>query len=226
MGFISIRSKALVSGRPNQNSDYSSDPAEYGQGLRTVSTARPSPHPPTGGVVGMLPQWARPSMNVVEEAESMGEALRRRLGPVVTAALLASGAVTLVPGGHASLPGVMSAAHAAGIRAPAAPDYDRLALDTLDEVLRDDFAAVSSRFDEALRSQASPEFLAKSWKDYQEAFGAYRSHGDPEQVSLREGTVVRVPLRMAERPGEFRVTFDEDGQITGLYFLRAGVPAP
>lgn len=156
----------------------------------------------------------------------MGGTWRRRLGSVVTAALLASGAVTLLPGSHVTLPGVTYAAHASGFRAPAAPDYDRLALDTLDEVLRDDFAAVSARFDEALRSQASPEFLAKSWKDYQEAFGAYQSHGNPEQVPFSEGTVVRVPLRMAERPGEFRVTFDGDGQITGLYFLRAGVPVP
>ncbi|MFD3695199.1 DUF3887 domain-containing protein [Streptomyces sp. NPDC058646] len=158
----------------------------------------------------------------------MGGTWQLRLVLVVPAALLVSGAV--LPD-NASSPGV-TYAHAADAfvpvapAVPARPDYDRLALDALDEVLRGDFAAVSSRFDEELRQQASPEFLATSWKDYQEAFGEYRSHGDPQQEESGDGTVVGVPLRMAKQPGEFRVAFDGDGRITGLYFLRAGVPVP
>lgn len=157
---------------------------------------------------------------------------KRRLVQVVPAAVLASSALLLASG---STPGVAQAhapAEAARVMAPAAmtvparADDERLALDTLDEVVRGDFTAVSDRFDETIRHQASPESLATSWKDYQEQFGTYRSHGDPQQVASLQGTVVNVPLRMAKQPGEFRVTFAEDGRLTGLYFLRTGVPVP
>lgn len=108
--------------------------------------------------------------------------------------------------------------------AAAQPSYGQPALDTLAEVVRGDFTAVSARFAPQLRSQASPEVLAKSWKAYEGAFGGYVSHGEPRQTETASGTVVNVPLRMADRPGEFRVTFDDGGRLIGLYFLRVGVP--
>lgn len=153
----------------------------------------------------------------------------RRAVLVVPAAMLASHALLLTSG---SMPGATPAYAAAAVVAPAVttvpaqPDDKQLALDTLDEVVRGNFTAVSARFDESVRQEASPEFLAKSWKDYQETFGRYQSHGDPEQVETGSGVVVNVPLRMAKQPGEFRVTFNEDGRLMGLYFLRAGVPVP
>ncbi|MET9322756.1 DUF3887 domain-containing protein [Streptomyces sp. NPDC003038] len=153
----------------------------------------------------------------------------RRLVLVVPAAMLASHALFPANG---SVLGVTQAHAAAEVAAPAVmtvpaqPNYDQLALDTLNEVVQGDFTAVSARFDEAIRQQASPEFLAKSWKDYQETFGRYQSHGDPQQVVSSSGIVVNVPLRMAKQPGEFRVTFNEDGRILGLHFLRTGVPVP
>lgn len=155
--------------------------------------------------------------------------MRRRLLLVAPAALLAAQAVLPIGG---SVPGV-TPAHAAeevavpaAVTVPARPDYERLAIATLDEVTRGDFTAVSARFDEALRGQATPEFLAKSWNDYQKAFGRFESHGDPKQVASGNGNVVDVPLHMAKRPGTFRVTFNTDGQIVGLFFLRTGVPVP
>ncbi|WP_329193343.1 MULTISPECIES: DUF3887 domain-containing protein [unclassified Streptomyces] len=119
---------------------------------------------------------------------------------------------------HAAVPAAVTVA--------ARPDYEQLALDTLGEVTRGDFTAVSARFDEALRGQATAEFLAKSWNDYQKTFGRFESHGDPKQVASGNGNVVDVPLHMAKQPGTFRVTFNTDGQIVGLFFLRTGVPVP
>ncbi|MEU7067006.1 DUF3887 domain-containing protein [Streptomyces sp. NPDC046161] len=158
-----------------------------------------------------------------------GGTWRRRLLMAAPTALLASQALVPVGG---SVPGLAQARAAEGAAVPAAvtvparPDYQRLALDTLDEVTRGDFTAVSARFDEALRGQATPEFLAKSWNDYQKAFGRFESHGDPKQVASGNGNVVDVPLHMAKRPGDFRVTFNTEGQIVGLFFLRTGVPVP
>ncbi|WP_407835665.1 DUF3887 domain-containing protein [Streptomyces sp. DSM 116496] len=154
-----------------------------------------------------------------------------RLAP---AAVLASGALLLTNG---SLPAAAQLRAPAEVTAPeiTAPavtalpgraDDERPALDTLDEVVRGDFAAVSARFDETLRHQASPEALAQAWKDYQERYGPYRSHGDPRQVTSVHGSVVNVPLHMEKGTGEFRVTFNEGGHLIGLYFLRTGIPVP
>lgn len=149
-----------------------------------------------------------------------------RLAP---AAVVASGALLLTNG---FLPAAAQARAPAEVTAPtvtALPvraDDERLALDTLDEVVRGDFAAVTARFDETLRHQASPEALAQAWKDYQEQYGPYRSHGDPHQVTSVHGSVVNVPLHMEKGTGEFRVTFNEGGHLIGLYFLRTGIPVP
>ncbi|MET9463890.1 DUF3887 domain-containing protein [Streptomyces sp. NPDC006544] len=145
----------------------------------------------------------------------------------VPAALLASGAVLLTNGSlagraHEHVPA--AAVVPAAMTVPSPADDKQLALDTLDEVVRGDFTAVSNRFDETLRHQASPELLARSWQDYQKEFGSYRAHEDPQQVASVQGTVVNVPLRMAKKSGEFRVTFNDDRQLTGLYFLRTGIP--
>lgn len=154
---------------------------------------------------------------------------RRRLvrGPAVVA--LASGAVLA---GSGAVPGVAQTPAPAGIAAPPAatqpdrPPYERLALETLDEVVKGEFAAVSARFDEALRPHASAEVLARSWTAYQQQFGSYVSHGTPRRVPSGDATVVNVPLHMEKKPGEFRVAFKGDGRIIGLFFLRTGVPVP
>lgn len=148
---------------------------------------------------------------------------------LVPAAVLASGAMLLTNGAlpaaaRVHVPAEVAAAAVTAL--PAQADDEQLALETLDEVVRGDFAAVAARFDETLRHQATPEALAQSWKDYQEQFGPYRSHGDPQQVTSVQGSVVNVPLRMEKGAGEFRVTFDDGGQLIGLYFLRTGIPVP
>ncbi len=142
---------------------------------------------------------------------------------VATAALcvVAEGSAEAAPPATARVGAVAPAV----VAVPGRDDsFGRSALDTLAEVVRGDFDAVSARFDTALRQQASPEVLRKAWEAYQAGFGRYLSHGEPRQAVTAAGTVVSVPLRMAKQPGEFRVTFDADGRLIGLWFLRPGVP--
>ncbi|GHB78092.1 hypothetical protein GCM10010347_55660 [Streptomyces cirratus] len=170
-----------------------------------------------------------PGKDTTRGGTTRGGMWRRRLLLVAPAALVASLAVLPIGG---CVPAVAQAHAAAQVTVPdartvaARPDDEQLAVDTLDEVTRGDFTAVSARFDEALRGQATPEFLANSWNDYQKTFGRFESHGDPKQVASGNGNVVDVPLHMAKRPGDFRVTFNTEGQIVGLFFLRTGVPVP
>ncbi|MFE4257525.1 DUF3887 domain-containing protein [Streptomyces sp. NPDC056883] len=149
-----------------------------------------------------------------------------RLAP---AAVLACGALLLTNGSPPAAAQVRAPAEVTAPAVTALPgraDDEQLALDTLDEVVRGDFAAVSARFDATLRHQASPEALAQAWKDYQEQYGPYRSHGDPRQVTSVHGSVVNVPLHMEKGTGEFRITVNEGGHLIGLYFLRTGIPVP
>ena len=87
-------------------------------------------------------------------------------------------------------------------------------------------AEVAAHFDAAVKGGLDAPGLCRAWRDYERVFGNYLAHGAP--VSLRRGsvTVVRVPLTMAAAAGEFRVSYDPQGTIAGIFFLRSGVPVP
>jgi len=68
--------------------------------------------------------------------------------------------------------------------------------------------------------------LQQSWELYQQVFGAYQSHGAPENIQRGDVTVVNVPLQMTRRPGQFRLTVQPDGSVASLTFLKEGVPVP
>jgi ABC-type oligopeptide transport system substrate-binding subunit len=101
---------------------------------------------------------------------------------------------------------------------------DELALQIFDAIVRGDFKSATTNFDSTMQQQLSPDALSSAWTTYQEAFGKYQSHGDPQDVALGDLTVVNVPLQMAREPGEFRVTFHPNATVAGLYFLKTGVP--
>ncbi|MBC2644550.1 MULTISPECIES: DUF3887 domain-containing protein [unclassified Rhodococcus (in: high G+C Gram-positive bacteria)] len=105
-------------------------------------------------------------------------------------------------------------------------DDDQLALETLDAIVQGDFESATARFDDVLHQNLPADMLESSWSTYQEQFGSYQSHADPQDTARGQITVVSVPLQMEYAPGEFRVSFDQDQKIAGLYFLEAGVPIP
>ncbi|MGW7328159.1 DUF3887 domain-containing protein [Streptomyces sp. NPDC054840] len=108
--------------------------------------------------------------------------------------------------------------------APAQSQYDRIAIQTLDDIVNGNFTAATAHFDATMRELLPPDALAGAWETYQDKFGPYQSHGDPQHVAFGEFTVANMPLRMEHQPGEFRVTFHKDGSIAGLLFLETGVP--
>ncbi|MEU6509119.1 DUF3887 domain-containing protein [Streptomyces sp. NPDC046942] len=108
--------------------------------------------------------------------------------------------------------------------APAAPQDDAIALRTLNDIVKGDYTAATAHFDATVRRQLPPDALKQAWSNYQEQFGRYTSHQRPEDAKAGGFTVVSVPLRMERGPGEFRVSFDNGGAVSGLFFLRPGVP--
>lgn len=154
-----------------------------------------------------------------------------RLSKFSVAVTVASSALVLVTGTVSSaMPDTTDTAVVAppSATAPSPPPYKQLALKTLEQVVKGNFVAVSARFDESIRQDGNPAVLANAWKQYQDqlGFGRYQSHGEPRQVVSGDRTVVDIPLRMAEQPGDFRVVFDGKGHIEGLWFLKKGVPVP
>jgi hypothetical protein len=97
------------------------------------------------------------------------------------------------------------------------------ALIVLADVVHNRDAAVVARFNPQMRAGLSAAKLRTDWSLYQIAFGRYVSHGTPTVVRVGAVTVIRIPLRMSHRRGEFRLTFN-GGKIAGLYLLRTGVP--
>jgi len=94
------------------------------------------------------------------------------------------------------------------------------------DLVAGNFAAVTAKFDPTMTAAMPPASLENSWKTYQQLLGAYRSHGSPASVMKGQLDVERVPVTMAGGGGEVRITFHPDGTIAGLYFLKAGAPAP
>ncbi|MFJ6761064.1 DUF3887 domain-containing protein [Streptomyces sp. NPDC091273] len=169
----------------------------------------------------------------------------RRLAPLLITALLAVGGASLTTTAHAAPTtaptGVGSGANGFALAAgqahvttavagsasaatPAQTRYDRIALQTLNDIVKGNFTAATARFDATMRTQLPPATLATAWKTFQNQFGRYRSHGDPKDITVGEFTAVNVPLRMERTPAEFRVTFHKDGSIAGLFFLWTGAP--
>ena len=110
--------------------------------------------------------------------------------------------------------------------ATAADAPDQVAMTTIDDIAAGNYAAVTARFDPELQKRLSPNALQQVWDGYQRTFGAYQSHGGPEDTLRGDLTVVNVPLQMDRMPGQFRVKIHPDGTIAGVYFLREGVPVP
>ncbi len=103
---------------------------------------------------------------------------------------------------------------------------DQVALSTLDEIVRGDYPAAAADFNPTMQSLLPTQALQQSWDLYQQVFGAYQSHGVPENIQRGDVTVVNVPLQMTRRPGQFRLTVQPDGSVASLTFLKEGVPVP
>lgn len=106
----------------------------------------------------------------------------------------------------------------------AADQDDQLALQLLDYIVTGDFSAVTEHFDSQMKQKLSAQDLESAWNTYQREFGSYQSHGDPQDVVRDKLTVVNIPLQMANESGEFRVSFNTDQTVAGLFFLKTGVP--
>lgn len=92
------------------------------------------------------------------------------------------------------------------------------------------YQAVWAMFRPSLQAQLSVAALANAWQvfqeQFQEQFGSYKSHGTPELIPVGSLDVEQAPMHMARGTEEARITFQQNGMIAGLYFLKSGAPPP
>jgi hypothetical protein len=98
------------------------------------------------------------------------------------------------------------------------------ALIDLADIRQGQCGAVAAQFDSAMHARLNASQTCTAWSEFVQQFGDYRGHGAPMAVTVGSDTVVRIPLYMAEKDGELRVTYDPTGKIAGLFLLRQGVP--
>jgi hypothetical protein len=63
--------------------------------------------------------------------------------------------------------------------------------------LAGDFNSATAHFDRTMQQKLSAEAVASAWAEYQQQFGTYQSHRDPQDVPRGDFTVVNIPLKMA-----------------------------
>lgn len=112
----------------------------------------------------------------------------------------------------------------AGTSSAASPNPKTRAVVLLDNIARHRYAAVTATFTLTMRRQLNSTQLATQWRTFQQAFGRYLGRGRPVSARFGPQTVVAVPLRMARRKAEFRVTLLPNGRVIDLRFLLPGLP--
>lgn len=110
-----------------------------------------------------------------------------------------------------------------GASTPSQPNAATAAAHDLKAIREGNCAKVTGNFDATMRAHLTAPQLCSAWTSFVQRYGAFRRASAATTVSLNGMTVVRMPLAMANRDGEFRETFSSDGKIAGLYFLRPGV---
>jgi hypothetical protein len=89
------------------------------------------------------------------------------------------------------------------------------------------YAKVHAMFAPTLIDVLSEKQLKEDWENFVQLKGAYRAQGEAAEVIERgELKVVDIELEMAKDTGFFRVSFDADGKIAGLFFLATDIPVP
>ncbi|TYQ04347.1 UNVERIFIED_ORG: uncharacterized protein DUF3887 [Gordonia westfalica J30] len=96
---------------------------------------------------------------------------------------------------------------------------DVMALDIIEKITKTEWASVTARFDETMTAALSDAALADAWASVVALQGELEGTGTPFVRGHGLHTVVDVPLEQEAGEMVFRVAFDADGRIAGLFFL-------
>jgi uncharacterized protein DUF3887 len=98
-------------------------------------------------------------------------------------------------------------------------DASQKALTVLGELSSGRWGAVVAQFDTKMKTGLSAEQLQVGWDALKREHGAYRSHGTPQVTTHGDLATVDVDTLFGATHIDYRMTFDPNGQIGGLYLL-------
>ena len=103
-------------------------------------------------------------------------------------------------------------------------DLAERAAQITDQMAANDWAAVREDFDDVMLDQLSEEALAANWSQLTAQVGAFQSRGEPSEVPKDERFVVYdTPMTFERSAMKSRVTFNDDGKVSGVFVLQADV---
>ncbi|MEX2393441.1 MAG: DUF3887 domain-containing protein [Actinomycetota bacterium] len=104
--------------------------------------------------------------------------------------------------------------------------YALRAQDVVRQTVVGDFAKIRADFDEVMLAGLSEQQMRDAWMKFGGLYGPLVKQQTPQVLHVAVGTTVNIRLAMLKGPAQARVTFDDAGKISGLWFLRPDVPLP
>ena len=98
-------------------------------------------------------------------------------------------------------------------------NYEKQARSFVNELARGDYAAIMQHFDATMRSELPEEKLKQIWQGLIAQTGEFQRQGRVFSQAKGPYTMVNVACIFAQTSLDCRVVFDQNGKISGLFFL-------
>ncbi len=102
-------------------------------------------------------------------------------------------------------------------RSEVSPDLVMEARSFVNTMARGHFISATSKFDTNMQAAMPPSALAQMWNNLAAQAGTYRGQAGTYAAIIQGFDVVYVTCRFERASVTFRVVFNSDGQITGLW---------
>jgi alpha-beta hydrolase superfamily lysophospholipase len=96
----------------------------------------------------------------------------------------------------------------------------------VDRLVKEDFAGVVKNFDETMKRLSPEDKLRDTWKSIIGQVGAFKSQFAVKKEKIAENDAVIVSCEFALYAVDVKVVFNNQKQVTGLFFLPSSTPPP
>jgi len=92
-------------------------------------------------------------------------------------------------------------------------------LNTIRQFQNNHSDSVFSYFNDEMRSKLSVADLAKIWSELESAMGKFKGNGEPKGMQFEDYYQLETQLRFEKKNLRYRLAFDKDNRISGMYFV-------
>jgi fermentation-respiration switch protein FrsA (DUF1100 family) len=95
----------------------------------------------------------------------------------------------------------------------------------LDQLASGDYIGATGNFESQMKQAAPPEKLAEIWQGLIQQYGAYQRQTGARQTAEDSYNIVYITTQFDNGTLDFKVVFDQHGQIAGFFLTQAGSSA-